>query len=364
MVGTRSATGGRRISVSRLHRQGRAVQRVLLVGDGSFVHEPDDPAAQRFTELLADRVAERTHRGLDLDVVWDLAPVLRAVTGATDAWRLWRYEAVVVLVGESGPTATGRWRSARLGRLAHRVIPALAEASRVLVVRLRSGDPASGADRWSGTDPSLVSSLSLRLGSDGLLERGPTRADAVADRVAALLRDAAMRAEAGTGGTASERRALPQEEADRQRAVDRVRDGLGGLTHDLERVVLLARNTFDVPFAQVNLLDHGRVRTLAFVGAPGDAADQPICSITVRGSGPTIIGDTWDDRRLDANPHVHGGEHPVRFYAAHPIESVDGYRVGTLCVFDLKPHDVQDIDPTVLRDLALLAEAEISALPG
>ena len=127
--------------------------------------------------------------------------------------------------------------------------------------------------------------------------------------------------------------------------------------------MLLARNTFDVPFAQVNLLDHGHIRTLAFVGAPGDCAEQPICTITVRGSGPTIIADTWDDRRLDANPHVHGADHPVRFYAAHPIESIDGYRIGTLCVFDLKPHDLKDLDPSVLRDLALLAEAEISTLP-
>ena len=61
---------------------------------------------------------------------------------------------------------------------------------------------------------------------------------------------------------------------------------------------------------------------------------------------------------------MHGGDHPVRFYAAHPIESIDGYRIGTLCVFDLKPHDLRDIDPSVLRDLALLAEAEISTLPG
>jgi hypothetical protein len=359
----RRAATGRRIAVSRLHRTGTAVQRVLVVADGTWVHEPDESAEHRFVELLADRVAARTHRGLDLDVVWDLAPVLQAVTGATAAWRLWRYEAVVVLVGDQLPGFSGRWRTARLSRLADRVLPALAEASRVLVVRLRSGAPAAGRDSWALPDHGALSSLSVRLGDDGLLERGPARADAVADRVAGLLEQAGEQAETGTGRTASERRAEPEDEAGRQLAVDRTTEALGGLTPHLERVVLLARNTFDVPFAQVNLLDHGRVRTLAYVGAPGDSAEQPICAITVRGSGPTIIGDTWTDRRLDSNPHVHGAEHPVRFYAAHPIESLDGYRIGTLCVFDLKPHDVQDLDVAVLRDLALLAEAEISTLP-
>jgi hypothetical protein len=248
------------------------------------------------------------------------------------------------------------------------VIPALAEASRVLVVRLRT-DPDAAPDSgdeesWNGTDRAVVSSIAVQLGHDGLLVRGPARADTIADRVSILLRGASDRASGGDGRTAIERRSRPDPEAERQRAVDRTTEALGGLTPHLERVVIMARNTFDVPFAQVNLLDHGRIRTLAFVGAPGDAAEQPICTITVQGAGPTIIADTWDDSRLDANPHVHGTEHPVRFYAAHPIESVDGYRIGTLCVFDLKPHDPQDIDPSVLRDLALLAEAEISTLPS
>lgn len=364
MAELRAATARGGIAVSRIHRSGLAPQRVLLVGDGSFVDEPYDEDELRFADLFADRVSDRTMRGLDLDVVWDLAPVLQAVTGATEAWRLWRYEAVVVLVREPSAQEAGRWRSARAGRLARKVIPSLAVASRVLVVRLRVGaDLGLESVDVPWDDRSLMSSIGVELGSDGLFQPGPMRADAIADEVATLLHDCGDRAAAGIGGTASERRALPQPEADRQRAVDRTTEALGGLTPHLQRVVLMARNTFDVPFAQVNLLDHGRVRTIAFVGSPGDAAEQPICAITVLGSGPTIIPDTWQDHRLDENPHVHGVDHPVRFYAAHPIESLDGYRIGTLCVFDLKPHDVDDIDPSVLRDLALLAEAEISTLP-
>ncbi len=53
--------------------------------------------------------------------------------------------------------------------------------------------------------------------------------------------------------------------------------------------------------------------------------------------------------------HLPAGE-AVAFYAAHPIESVDGYRVGTLCVYDPRPREV---DVSLLRDFALLAEAEI-----
>ncbi|GAA2751681.1 GAF domain-containing protein [Amnibacterium kyonggiense] len=352
MNGTRPPTPGRRLASARLHRSGRDPQRVLLVTESVLLGAS---TAAPFAELLADRVATRTGRGLDLDIAWDLGPVLRAVTHSTEAWRLWRYEAVVVLARTSGEEDAGGWRRERIRRIADQVLPELARASSVLIVRI--GAPSPRDHRWDGP---TVSSLRVPDDEDGAGRGG---ADAVADRLVGLLGAADREAGAGTGGTARERRDLPQPEAERQQAVDRVTDALGGLTPHLERVVLLARNTFGVPFAQVNLLDHGRIRTLAYVGAAGDDAEQPICTITVRGSGPTIIADTWEDHRLDANPHVHAAAHPVRFYAAHPIESLDGYRIGTLCVFDLVPHDPADVDPAVLRDLAQLAEAEISTLP-
>ena len=62
--------------------------------------------------------------------------------------------------------------------------------------------------------------------------------------------------------------------------------------------------------------------------------------------------------QLRGNPVV-SGPGAIRFYAAHPLESIDGYRIGVLCVWDDVPHDVGAFDVSALRDLALLAEAEI-----
>ena len=354
--------GGRRVASARLHRTGADAQRVLLVGDGTFIAERIGRGGSSLADLIADRIVQRTGRGLDLDAVWDLAPALQAVGASTQAWRLWRYEAVVVVVQEPQLHEAGWW-AGRVTRLAHRVIPELAEASGVLVVRLRPRDDDGPYPRIGGSGSSPVSSIAVPLTEGGRLPDPSARADEIAGRVARLLDEADDRSAHGDGRTAGERRAAPEPEGDRQRAVDRTSEHLGAVTPDLERVVLLARNTFEVPFVQVNLLDRGRIRTLAFVGAPGDSAEQPLCTIAVGASGPTIIADTWADRRLDANPHVHDAQHPVRFYAAHPIESQDGFRIGTLCVFDFVPHAVDEVDGAVLRDLALLAEAEISALP-
>jgi hypothetical protein len=360
VVDVRGATPRRGIASARIHRSGLDAQRVLLVGDHSFVDGEAGSEGARLAGRLADRVSALTGRGLDLDVVWDLAPALQAVGAATGAWRLWRYEAVVVLVRDA-QLHDGRWRSSRITRLAQRVIPELAEASRVLVVRLHKTDDEGQRDGEYAQG--VVSSFTVPLDADGLVQGLAQQTDEIAGRAARMLRTSEAHAAGGGGTTARERRALPEPEVERQRAVDRTTEALGGITPHLERVVLMARNTFDVPYAQVNLLDRGRIRTLAYVGMPGEGTEHPICTIAVRGSGPTIIADTWDDHRLDGNPHVHGGDVSVRFYAAHPIESPDGYRVGTLCVFDMKPHDIEDVDAGVLRDLALLAEAEISTLP-
>ena len=63
---------------------------------------------------------------------------------------------------------------------------------------------------------------------------------------------------------------------------------------------------------------------------------------------------------LRSSPLVHGPR-PIRFYAAHPIESAEGWRIGSFCVYDSQPRDVRGLDLSVLRDLALLAQAELIA---
>ena len=198
MGGTRSTTSGGRIATSRLHRSGTDAQRVLVVGDGSFVNEPDDPEQLRFTDLLADRIAARTRRALDLDVVWDLAPVLHAVTSSTGAWRLWRYEAVVVLVRE--PTADGG--GATPGGSRPEADPAGGPGARGGQPRARGAPPGRrGAATRGRRTPSrgaariraVVSSIAVQLGSDGLLARGPTRADAIAECVCDLLEETSER---------------------------------------------------------------------------------------------------------------------------------------------------------------------------
>src|SRR5690606_18570447 len=52
----------------------------------------------------------------------------------------------------------------------------------------------------------------------------------------------------------------------------------------------------------------------------------------------------------------------IRFYAGCPVRAPDGTALGTLCVIDHEPRDVEDEDVDALRDLAGLAEQELKSL--
>ncbi|MBO9045828.1 hypothetical protein JYQ29_00480 [Curtobacterium flaccumfaciens pv. flaccumfaciens] len=67
-------------------------------------------------------------------------------------------------------------------------------------------------------------------------------------------------------------------------------------------------------------------------------------------SGPTVIEDAWDRSR----PQV-ARRGRIRFYAGHPLEDLDGTRVGAVCVFDPAPRVAGTVELDLLRDFAVLA---------
>jgi diguanylate cyclase (GGDEF)-like protein len=130
-----------------------------------------------------------------------------------------------------------------------------------------------------------------------------------------------------------------------------------------DRITRLAQRVFGTQAAQVNLLDEDRVWFKATIGFGGKEAprDLSFCTHTILQSEATVVGDARDDPRFADNPYVL--EDPnVRFYAGQPIAAPGGERVGTLCVFDDAPRDATEFDEEALRELAMMAEAEIASL--
>jgi len=345
-------------TVTRLHRRGAWPLRVLVIGSQlALGSDRRQQKAIALSDQLADRIWLRSRRGVDLDVLWELRPVLRAVRGGLSAWRLWRYDAVVVIAPAHPLGLPSRLRMLGVLGLLRSVIKELAAASHVLVVSLETPRAwRSGAHR--STMPTFAAGLRVRGRTSALVDAlaipdDPSAgADIIADRLVEVLGDVAA-------STPSRRREQPDgDDLERRRAVDHVALPTD-LTAHLQRVADMARNSFETEYAEIDLIGHERQHTLAAAGTPPE--DLPIsvslCARAIETDGATIVEDALEAFGPHSTPRIQGSH--VRFYAAYPIESSDGFRIGALCVFDTKTLRAEEVDIEALRDLALLAEAEI-----
>lgn len=74
-----------------------------------------------------------------------------------------------------------------------------------------------------------------------------------------------------------------------------------------------------------------------------------------------MVPDAHSDTRFRDNPLV-TGDPRIRFYAGAPIDSPNGNKMGTLCVIDRKPRELNEEDLATLRDLADMIEEEVAAI--
>jgi hypothetical protein len=130
-----------------------------------------------------------------------------------------------------------------------------------------------------------------------------------------------------------------------------------------DRVVRLAQEVFEVEAAAVNLIDIDRQWTKAQVGL-GDAGncarEKSFCTYTISRPEALVVEDAAADERFSTNPFVVGEPH-IRFYAGHPLRAPGGERVGTLCLVDPGPRDLDARKRRILAEMAGWVERELAA---
>ena len=112
-----------------------------------------------------------------------------------------------------------------------------------------------------------------------------------------------------------------------------------------------------MPIALLSLVDRDRQWFKANTGLPGvtqTPRDIAFCAHAVLGDDLFEVPDAQRDPRFADNPLV-TGKPDVRFYAGAPIRLSDGHCVGTLCVVDHKPRQLDEAQRDILRSLAQVA---------
>ena len=149
----------------------------------------------------------------------------------------------------------------------------------------------------------------------------------------------------------------PDNENERQCALDATGLLNGGSEARFDRLTRLARQLFSVPIALVSLIDHERQWFKSRQGL--DAEETPrnlsFCGHAILSSSPLIVENAPEDPRFADNPLV-TEEPKIRFYAGAPLHTTDGYRIGTLCLIDKQPRHFSTEQIGMLVDLAATAE--------
>jgi formate hydrogenlyase transcriptional activator len=122
-----------------------------------------------------------------------------------------------------------------------------------------------------------------------------------------------------------------------------------------DHITELAAGLFKVPIAIVSLVDHERIWFKSHFGVEAQQIerDDGLCASAILSSDVYYIRDAIKDARTLANPLV-AGAFGLRFYAAAPLRTHDGFNLGTLCVIDREPRNLAPAEAKVLTKLAAL----------
>jgi hypothetical protein len=132
-----------------------------------------------------------------------------------------------------------------------------------------------------------------------------------------------------------------------------------------DRITRLAAAVFDVPVALISLVDENRqwFKSSCGIDARETPRDESFCAHAVVSRKPLIIPDAFLDNRFADNPLVTGPSR-VRFYAGCPLFVSDGSCIGTLCILDTQPRELDQRSIGRLLDLAALATQEFERVSG
>ncbi len=142
----------------------------------------------------------------------------------------------------------------------------------------------------------------------------------------------------------------PEDEAARIHALREYQILDSGPEESFNDLTRLAAYICETPVAGISLIDSDRQWFKAKVGITESETSRDIsfCSHAILQDGPFIVADALEDDRFKANPLV-TAQPNIRFYAGSPLVSPEGYKIGTLCVIDSAPRELNLQQVAALR---------------
>ncbi len=155
---------------------------------------------------------------------------------------------------------------------------------------------------------------------------------------------------------------IPSSETERERLAAMRRYDILDTPPDgaFDRITALAARFFNVPICIISIVDHDRIWFKSHHGLEVQqiGREPGLCASAILQEEVYTVLDAKVDPRTLANSLV-AGEFGLRFYAAAPLRTRDGFNLGTLCVIDHQPRQVTEAEKETLKDLAAIVIDEL-----
>lgn len=156
---------------------------------------------------------------------------------------------------------------------------------------------------------------------------------------------------------------IPENEETRLKKIKEYKILDTALEGPFNHVATIAADMFKAPIALVSLVDKYRVWYKAQVGMEGIKEvprGESLCSLAILNDEVTVFKNALEEPCLLANPLV-AGEFGLRFYAAAPLKTPDGFNIGSVCIVDTEPREFSVADQRVLEHLASIVMDALNA---
>ncbi|TCD03959.1 GAF domain-containing protein [Pedobacter psychroterrae] len=129
---------------------------------------------------------------------------------------------------------------------------------------------------------------------------------------------------------------IPQNEEDRLQNLKKYKILYTKSEPIFDQLAAITVTMLNTPIAMINFVDRHKVWTKANqIGESGLEIDRQscLCSLAILNESVTVFEDITKELYLNSNPLL-AGEFGLKFYAAAPIVTKEGFNIGSVCIMD------------------------------